>query len=63
MKRFTFEGYREALEGVGPNTQENSLAVRSRMRTLSSQTSFACAIWPTQSRREPGASPERSVHR
>jgi len=26
MKGFTFEDYREALEGVGPRTRENILA-------------------------------------
>ena len=53
-KKFTFEDYREALIGVGRKPERTSWSERFRTRTLSSRISFACARWPTRSRRKRG---------
>lgn len=41
--KFTFEDYREALEGVGPAPVRTSWPARSRTKTLSSRSSSNCA--------------------
>lgn len=37
MKKFTFEDYREALEGVGPRTRENILERASNDKNIEFQ--------------------------